>query len=220
MQVRILPDPLTSHRNGELMIARLEEVATYDEDGRVEGMQFDSRERRIQQWREKKEDEEFERLIAKLRQKKKYRAWYDRHKDDPDFRERLRQHCRIMRVKHGPRRNAEARAKRLAEKKPKQCSCQECGKDFEKYGHKAKPSKFCSRSCRNRDSHKRRDKKRTSRKDEVLALVKSRYSVTAREAESQLNMSLATVRALLNVLVNSGEIKKYKDEIPFRYSIW
>jgi hypothetical protein len=25
---------------------------------------------------------------------------------------------------------------------------------------------------------------------------------------------------LLNVLVNNGEAKKYKDEIPFRYSIW
>jgi hypothetical protein len=202
------------------MIARLEEVAVYDDEGRVEGMQFDSRERRIQQWREKKEDQEFDRLIAKLKQKKKYRAWYDRHKNEPDFRARLQEQCRVMRIKHGARRNAESKAKRLAEKKPISCKCVECGKPFENFGHKAKPSKFCSRTCRNREAHKRRDKKRISRKDEVMALLKARYSVTAKEAEAQLNMSLATVRALLNVLVNNGEAKKYKDEIPFRYSIW
>ena len=52
-----------------MTIARFEEVACFDDEGRVEGMQFDSRERRVQQWREKKDDEEFERLVAKLRQK-------------------------------------------------------------------------------------------------------------------------------------------------------
>lgn len=148
------------------MIGRLEEVATYDDEGRLEGMQVDSVARRIQLWREKKEDEDFELLIAKLRQKKNYRAWYDRHKNDADFRERMREHCRIMRAKHGRRRDAEARAKRKQEAKatPIINVCEFCGKAFvREFGFKRKrTAKFCSRSCRNRDAYKRRDRKQIS----------------------------------------------------------
>lgn len=148
------------------MIRRLEEVATYDDECRVEGMQFDSRERRIQQWKDKKDDEEFDRFIATLRQKKNWLAWYARHKDDPIFRERLREHCRLMRAKHGPRRNAEERERRKREAKanPIINVCEECGREFvREFGLKRKrTSRFCSRRCRNRDSHKRRASRESS----------------------------------------------------------
>jgi hypothetical protein len=206
------------------MIARLEEVATYDDEGRVEGMQFDSRERRIQQWKEKKEDEEFDRLIAKLRQKKNWRAWYDRHKDKPDFRERLREQCRVMRVKHGPRRNAAERERRKqeAEAKPIVNICEECGKEFvREFGYKRKrTAKFCSRSCRNRCSHKKRDRNTAARKEAVYKAVLSSYSVTAKEATAHVDMCQASVQALLNVLVLEGRIRKHTEEKPYRYSIW
>lgn len=206
------------------MLARLEEVAVYDEEGRVEGMQFDGKARRMQQWREKKEDEEFEALIAKLRQKKKYRAWYDRHKDDPNFREKMREQCRAMKAKHGSKWNANDREKRRedAEKNPVVNKCEECGKEFvREYGFKKKrTAKFCSKNCRNRNAHKKRDRNRGARKGEVLALLKIRYAVTAIEAHQQLDMSLAMARGLLNALVNEGVVKKYDEESPFRYSIW
>jgi hypothetical protein len=144
------------------LLAAIEEVAVYDEYGRVDGLQFDSKERRIQLWKEKKDDEAFDRLIAKLRQHKNYRSWFERRKDDQEFRERLRAHCRRMRVKHGDRRNAEARAKRKQQAVPIANTCQECEKVFTiDFGFKKKrTSKFCSRSCRNRHHHKTRVRKR------------------------------------------------------------
>jgi hypothetical protein len=146
-----------------MIACRVEEVATYDDDGRVEGMQFDGRERRIQQWREKKEAKEFDRLIAKLRQHKNYRAWYERHKNEQGFRERMRSHCRRMRVLHGDRRNAEARATREQEAKPICNVCEECGREFVlPFGFKKKRrSKYCSRTCRNRVAHRARVQRRT-----------------------------------------------------------
>lgn len=134
------------------MIVRLDEVATFDEDGRVDGMQFDSKQRRLQLWKEKKEAEEFDRLIAKLKQHKRYRAWYTRHRDDPVFQQRMRDHSRRMRAKHGARRNAAARAKRHEQAVEIINTCQESGKTFSlPFGYKKKrTSKYCSRVCRNR----------------------------------------------------------------------
>lgn len=137
-----------------MSFASLDEVAVLDDDGRIEGLQFDGRERRIQEWREKKEAEEFDKLIAKLRQHKNYRAWYEKRKDDPEFRRKMREHNRRMKRKHGTRRNAEDRAKRRqeAEENPIVNTCQWCGKEFTiEFGFKKKrTSKYCSRTCRNR----------------------------------------------------------------------
>jgi hypothetical protein len=134
------------------MIASFKEVATFDENGRVDGMQFDSKQRRLQLWKEKKEAEEFDRLIAKLKQHKNYRAWYTRHRDDPAFQQRMREHNRRMRAKHGARRNAAAREKRQEHAVEVINTCQECGKTFSlPFGYKKKrTSKYCSRVCRNR----------------------------------------------------------------------
>lgn len=147
------------------MIAKWEEVVSWDEDGQVDGLQFDSRERRIQQWKEKKEDEEFDRLIAKLRQHKKYRAWYEKRKDDPGFKQKMRAHNARMRRKHGERRNAEERAKReqLASENPIVNKCEQCGKEFTlEFGFKKKrTSKYCSRTCRNRVAYLARKQRET-----------------------------------------------------------
>jgi hypothetical protein len=142
------------------MIARWEEVVSWDEDGNVDGLQFDSRERRIQQWKEKKEDEEFDRLVAKLKQKKNYRAWYDRHKNDPEFRKKMQAHNRRMRAIHGAKRNAadRERRKQQAEEQPIVNVCQECQAEFTlEFGFKKKrTSKYCSRTCRNRVAQRAR----------------------------------------------------------------
>lgn len=208
-----------------MRFASLDEVANYDDEGRVEGMQFESRERRIQQWKEKKEDEEFDRLIAKLRQRKNYLAWYARHKDEPGFKEKMRAHDKRMKDKHRDRRNAEYREKYRSEIARKTATvnvCAECQKEFtQEAGYKKKRSaRFCSRACRNRDSYKRRDRDTTERKEAVLKAVRSNYSVTAKEATAHLDLCQASVQALLNLLVKEGKIRKYTDERPYRYSIW
>jgi hypothetical protein len=208
-----------------MTIARFEEVACFDDEGKVEGLQFDSKKRRLQEWRNKKDDEEFELLVAKLRQRKRYLAWYARRKDEPGFREKMRAHNKRMKDRHRDRRNAENREKyrtEIARKEPTVNVCAECQKQFtQEAGYKKKrAAKFCSRACRNRDSYKRRDRDTTARKEAVLKVVQSHYSLTLKEAMLYLDLSQASVQALLNLLVKECKIKKYDEEKPYRYSIW
>jgi hypothetical protein len=208
-----------------MTIARFEEVACFDDEGNVEGLQFDSKKRRLQEWRNKKDDEEFELLVAKLRQRKRYLAWYARRKDEPGFREKMRAHNKRMKDRHRDRRNAENREKyrtEIARKEPTVNVCAECQKQFtQEAGYKKKrAAKFCSRACRNRDSYKRRDRDTTARKEAVLKVVQSHYSLTLKEAMLYLDLSQASVQALLNLLVKECKIKKYDEEKPYRYSIW
>ena len=208
-----------------MTIARFEEVVSFDDEGHVDGLQFDCKKRRLQEWREKKDDEEFGLLVAKLRQKKRYLAWYARHKDEPGFREKMRAHNKRMKDKHRDRRNAEHREKYRSEIARKEATvnvCVECQKKFtQEAGYKKKrAAKFCSRACRNRDSYNRRDRDTTARKEAVLKVVQSHYSLTLKEATAHLDLSQASVQALLNCLVRECKIKKYDDEKPYRYSIW
>lgn len=134
-----------------MTLAMFDEVATFDDEGRVDGFQFNSRERRLQEWKEKKENDEFEKMITKLRRHKNYRAWYERHKDDPVWRERLRAYTREQRRKHSAKRNADARRKRIEAHASIVNVCEECGKNFSfEYGQRKKRSRFCSMKCRNR----------------------------------------------------------------------
>lgn len=134
-----------------MTLAMFDEVATFDDEGRVDGFQFNSRERRLQEWKEKKENDEFEKMITKLRRHKNYRAWYERHKDDPVWRERLRAYTREQRRKHSAKRNADARRKRIEAHASIVNVCEECGKKFSfEYGQRKKRSRFCSMKCRNR----------------------------------------------------------------------
>jgi hypothetical protein len=141
-----------------MTLAMFDEVATFDDEGRVDGFQFNSRERRIQEWKEKKENDEFEKMITKLRRHKNYRAWYERHKDDPVWRERLRTYTREQRRKHSAKRNADARKKRIESHASIVNVCEECGTQFSfEYGKsKKKRSRFCSMKCRNRTNDRLR----------------------------------------------------------------
>lgn len=135
------------------MIARFEDVAEFDEDGRVVGLQYDSRERRIQQWKEKKEAEQFAALCETLRKRNVARE----ARLDP---------VRLAKVKENIRRHYESgkRLKRVHEYRrekyyadPVVNVCQMCGKEevvpYEKHGQKK--SKFCSRKCRRKDTYQR-----------------------------------------------------------------
>lgn len=205
-----------------MSLAGFDEVVSFDEEGRIDGFQFNNRARRIQEWRERKEQDDFDKMVAKLRQSKRWRKWYLAHRDDPGFREKMREHNRRMRLKHGAKRNAEARQKRQEANPLTVNVCQECHKEFAiEFGFKRKrTSKFCSRSCRNRSNHKLRKVVPEFWNAEVLELVRSRYSISAKEAAVALNVSTTTVRRVLNKLAYDGTINKWSDKIPFRFSIW
>jgi len=135
------------------MIARLNEVISFSDDGEITGLQFDSRERRIQQWREKKEAEQFAELCEALRKRNVARE----ARQDPD---------RLEKVKENHRRHYESgkRLSRVHEYRrekyyadPVVNTCQMCGKEevvpYEKHGQKK--SKFCSQKCRRKDTYQR-----------------------------------------------------------------
>jgi Skp family chaperone for outer membrane proteins len=147
------------------VLATLDDIG-FDDDGEVDGFQFDGRERRMQEWREKKEGSDFDRLVAKLKQKKKYRAWYDRHKHKPEFKQKMRESNARQRAKHRARRNAEDKKKRAekAEESPIVNICEQCGKRFIiPFGFKKKrTSRFCTLVCRNKDSHIMRKQRRAA----------------------------------------------------------
>ncbi|MEB5450139.1 hypothetical protein RXV47_28710, partial [Pseudomonas aeruginosa] len=70
-----------------MSFARLEEVATYDDDGEVQGFQFGGKERRIQEWKEKQEEKEFAALVEKLQKRNSAR----KARTNPESLSRIRE---------------------------------------------------------------------------------------------------------------------------------
>lgn len=134
------------------MIFKFDEVATFDEEGRLEGMQIEGRARRIQAWKEKKDDEEFDRLIARLKAKNHYQAWFERNKHDASVIARLRGHARRYYRRNADALNAAARRRRREKAAQVVNQCEECGHSFTlPFGFKRRlRAKYCSDRCRNR----------------------------------------------------------------------
>lgn len=204
-----------------MSIARLEEVAIYDEDGRVEGIQFDSRERRIQEWRDKKEEREFAALVEKLQKRNSAR----KARSCPETLSRIRE---IQRKHHASGRKQE-RAKELRREKyeadPIVNVCQECGKSetvpFDKIG--VKRSKFCSRSCRNRNHGKSRVRptkgiRKMDIEESIVSFLKSVGEATAKEITEAIQGKRQSVATLLCRWTKEGVIAKSGGR-PAKYSI-
>jgi len=200
-----------------MTLASFEEVVSFDDEGIVDGFQFNGRERRLQEWREKKESAEFDKLITKLRRHKNYRAWYLRHKDDPVWRERFRKYVREQKRKHSVRRNAEARQKRIEAHASIVNVCEECGTKFSfEYGQRKKRSRFCSMKCRNRASG--RSRVRTYKKstrvtsfERIKQFLLENPGKTATEIRKALELNRGTMLCALRTACEKGELVKKGD---------
>lgn len=205
-----------------MVFATLDEVAVYDEDGNVDGLQFDSRERRIQEWRERKEAREFARLVESLQKRNSAR----RALQDPVRLERIKEHRR----KHAAsgRKWKRERERRIEKYKadPVVCKCQQCGATwcvvYTKKSQKA--SKFCGIKCRLRFASiaASKLKNRGLRKMDVRQLITGYLadngSATADEIAAAIGGKKLSTRTLCSRMAKHGEL--VSDGVkPARYSL-
>ena len=132
-----------------MTLASLEEVATLDDDGNIDGLQFDGRERRIQEWLDGKEDEEYKALFRKLRMRAKNKRNYKRIVSTKEGRERVRESGRRSKAKNRERRNEGEKQRRRKEREesPIELACKVCRKTWIlPFG--VRPSSVCSERCK------------------------------------------------------------------------
>jgi len=199
-------------------------VATWDEDGVVEGFQFDSRERSIQEWRDKKEDEEYAALFEQLYQRK----WAAEARSTDEGRERYLQNLRRYRERNRDRIREMERQRRREkyEANPVANQCEECNETWiVPYKQKGKrSSRFCSTKCANRWHAIRRAKKRNRGirkmdiKPNVLRFVRGNPGCTAEEIAVGIDAKVNSVRTLLTEWTKAGEFVR-EGKKPIRYSV-
>lgn len=204
-----------------MSIATLEEVATWDDEGNVEGFQFDSRERRIQEWREKKEAEEFAALVDRLQKRNSAR----RAMADPVSRERIKKNERRHRESGRKQQRANERRREKYEADPIVNVCEQCGHietvPFDKKG--VKRSRFCSRSCRNKHHGSKRQRptkglRQMDTREKTFAFLRTVSSATAEEVAEAVGGKLGSVRTCLCRWAKAGELATDGGK-PARYSI-
>lgn len=203
-----------------MSIATLEEVAVWDDEGNVEGLQFDGRERRIQEWKDRKEAEEFAALVERLQKRNSNR----RRWNDPEKRERMR----LADIKHRrsgrKQQRANERRREQYEAEPVINTCVECGHQeavpYEKRG--ARASQFCSRKCRNRAHGRKRQRAKGLRKMDIkpaaFRFLRSVEFATAAEVAEAIDGKLQSVRVCLSRWAKAGEVVSDGCR-PARYSI-
>lgn len=193
-----------------MVFATLEEVAVWDEYGNVDGLQFDSRERRIQEWRERKEEREFAKLVESLQK----RNSAQRRRQDPVKLERIREHQR----KHiaSGRKWKRERERRIEKYKadPVVCKCQQCGATWcVVYAKKSqKASKFCGKKCRMRATSVAASKRKNRglRKMDVRQLMidhlASNPVTTADDIAAAIGSKQMSTRSLCSRMAKHGEL--------------
>lgn len=195
-----------------MTIATLDDVIAWDDDGEIDGLQFDGRERAIQEWRDRKEEEEYKALFQRLYKRNHYR----RAAETPEGKARQMENVRRYRERNRERMRQRERDQRRAEyaANPVVNTCQECGQSWAvPFERKNRKSKFCSQSCRNKDSGRRRVKERrrsqglrdmSVRKRIVRCL--RRGPATSKQVASAIGGKLASVRCVLCTMVKAGEL--------------
>ena len=191
-----------------MSIATLDEVAVWDEDGKVEGLQFDGRERRLQQWRERKEEREFAKLVVSLQKRNAARN----ARMDPAKLERIKGHQR----KHtqSGRRWRRERQRRIEKYQadPVVCKCQQCGASWcVVYAKKSqKASKFCGLKCRQhayavlRARAKNRGLRKMNARQSITDYLGSNPGSTADEVAIAIDHKIASTRTLCCLMAKSG----------------
>lgn len=203
-----------------MSIARLEDVAVWDEDGNVDGLQFDGRERRIQQWREKQDGREFAELVERLQKRNSAR----RARQDPMRMEQIRENDRRHRESGRKlvRENLRRREKYAAD--PVVNVCEECdGTWSPPYEQRAKRSRFCSKRCRNKFHGRQRCRPVAGLRDmgirgKVFAFLRTNYGSTAQEIAEATSTKIGSVRTSVCKWTRDGELVS-DGKRPARYSI-
>lgn len=189
-----------------MAFATIDEIG-FDDDGNVSGVQFDGRARRIQEWREKREEQEFRKLVARLQSRNCARE----ARQDPVRRSRIAaaqiRHRKTQKYRDTMRR----RRVGAYEKNPTVNVCEQCGAMWiPPYEQRVKRSRFCNRRCRNRWHGERRDRSRglvnRGLQSQLLRDLRENGSGTAAAIADRLGLKLHTVRVVLCRLSQCGRV--------------
>lgn len=113
--------------------------------GELDGFQMPSRARGISEWREKKEDEEFDKLCRRLKCRNYARR---RREEDPEGMRQANQAWRDANREHVRQMERTRRAHKKAKLPPLICQNPRCRKPFYPERNR-KGTKWCSRECSN-----------------------------------------------------------------------
>ena len=141
-------------RNTDVGLASL----PFDEDGKISGFQFGGRQRAIYEWKEKKEQKEFDRLIKQLTDKR----YKERRYSTPEAIEEKRRYFReYVRRRYAIDEEFRNKLRKVAKKretaKAPVRTCVECGAQWmnlrcvKRASDMGKPrTKYCSKRCMRR----------------------------------------------------------------------
>jgi len=198
-----------------MTIASLDEVASFDDDGNVTGLQFAGRERSIQEWRDAKEDAAYRKLFAKLQS----RNWAAKRRGDSEFRARGLAATRRYRERHRSVLSARQSSARRTkyEAAPVVNICEECGKSWSPpYEKRNKQSRFCSKSCRNRNHGRQRAAARNrgmrdmSVESRVFAFLRASPGSEAGQIAAGTGAKRASLLSLLKQWSDAGRLHRSK----------
>lgn len=185
---------------------RLAEFAEHDDDGNVIGFQFDGRERRIQEWRDRQEEKQYEELFRRLQSRNSAR----RALVDPVRRVRVQAADRRHRESGKKQRRENERRREQYEQNPIVNICEQCGVGstvpYEKRGKKR--TKFCSRKCRNRHHGQKRARSKGLRKmdirESVFRYLEQTGSATCRQIAKAIEGKQPSVATCCSRWVKQG----------------
>jgi hypothetical protein len=195
-----------------MTLAIIDEVIEFDEDGRVDGLQFDSRERALQEWRERKEDREYQSLFVRLYK----RNWARKLASSPEGRERLQANNRRYRQQNiiHCRAVENARRKRKYDANPVVNQCEECGQCCTPpYEQRNKRSRFCGNRCRSRFYGRARSQRRKKGmrqmdlRDKIFKLLETAGPLTAKQIAELLGTKPGSTYTSMCKWVKAGEIR-------------
>ena len=193
---------------------------TYDDDGNLEGFQVMGRERRLMEWREKKEQEEFERLCRRLRRKR------SDANAPPEVKARRHAYQRRWEREHRKERQKRERerARLRYEQEPVVNTCEYCRTVFvPEFTERTKHKRFCSKACRTNACKRRQREARGLKRDmtikqRVCDVLEEEPGLTLPGIAEQTGGNKKSLSRLLKRWVESGVLNRYKDG-AFRYYV-
>lgn len=201
------------------MISLSDVVECLDHEGNVEGFQF-AREVSLQEWRDRKEQEDFDRLCEQLYQRK----WAADNRDR--LREKKREAARRYRENNPERlrRNSRNSRRKKYEANPVVNQCKQCGKCWTPpYEQKVKRSSFCCKKCRNKWNGDRRSRSKGLRqltiRPEIVAFLRREPLARFAQILAATKAKEGSLRTLLHVMCKQGVILRNGTRLNGTYEI-
>jgi hypothetical protein len=206
-----------------MTIATLDELGLeLNDDGIVEGIQF-GKARRIQEWKDKQEEKKYAKLFKQLEARNAAR----KASESDVGRQRLRANQERYKTANRDRMraNERLRRKKAYDADPVVNVCTECGKAWKpEYEKRNKKSKFCSRSCRNRNHGRSRERptigiRKMDLETECIRFVSRNPGLTSASIALAIDAKPNSLKVCLKRWADQGKLERCKVGREFVYSV-